>query len=360
MSARSDLFNHQAEQGGVPGDESTIQFSSPAMVHFGDPGGEFRAAREGCVVVELADRMQIEIAGSDAVSFLHKFCTNDIQRLKPGEGCEAFITNVKGRILSHVFVYVTDNGVWLDSVAGNESDLLAHFDRYLFREQVELRGHTDAFGEFYLAGANSESLLAHLGISVSGWPPLRHALGTLHDIAVAVRRYDFWDRPGYLVSTARDKYLSVWEQLTAAGAQPMGGQAFHALRIESGFPLYGIDLSEDNLAQEACRDSRAISFTKGCYLGQEPIARIDALGHINRQLTRLSVSTTDVVKCPAVITSSDATRVGTLTSLVRCPAEPKSVGLGMLKRGYATPGTELNVHAGDAQFPMSIEGSAQS
>ncbi len=119
--------------------------------------------------------------------------------------------------------------------------------------------------------------------------------------------------------------------------------AFHALRIQAAFPLFGIDITQDNLAQEAGRTQQAISFTKGCYLGQEPIARIDALGHINKIVACLQVETTDPMASPAEVHSIEGSRIGQITSAVPLPGTDHSLAMATIRTSHAAPGTPLQV-----------------
>ena len=228
--------------------------------------------------------------GPDAKSFLNSFCTNNIASLDAGCGCEAFVTNVKGKVLNHVAVFVTDRDVWLEMGPCDEGALVAHFDRYVIREKVEFLPRTADLGELLLVGPCSARLLhdvlgltAELGL----W---QHGVGQLTDEPVVVRRSGMVSQPAYLVSAIRPFLPRLWNAFVQAGAVAAGAEVFHACRIQAGYPLYGVDLTSDNLAQEAGRTAEAISFTKGCYLGQEPIARLDALGHVNRLLCSLDIA----------------------------------------------------------------------
>jgi folate-binding protein YgfZ len=137
--------------------------------------------------------------------------------------------------------------------------------------------------------------------------------------------------------------------------RPAGSLAFHALRIEAGMPLYGIDISEDNLAQEVGRTKQAISFTKGCYLGQEPIARIDALGHVNRELCGLKLSTGSAPPPGRAVNSEDGSKeIGSITSSVLSPLDNTPFALAYLKSQYLTPGTRVSIPIDDASIPATV------
>jgi folate-binding protein YgfZ len=333
-----------------------LRLHNPPVTHFGDAAQEYHIAREGCALFDLSDRTQIEMRGKDAGSFLHRFCTNDIQRLSPGEGCEAFVTNIKGRILAHIFVFATSDGVWIDSPSLDEEQLITHFDRYLFREDVALLGRSQDFGDLYVAGAASIGRLVDLGVPVDAFGHLQHAMSALGDITVAVRRIDFWDRPGFLISADRASHVALWDKMVTAGMQPAGSLAFHAHRIQHQFPWYGLDLSTDNLAQEAKRNEQAISFTKGCYLGQEPIARIDALGHINRQVAGLHMATTTPLGGNLPITTDEGDQVGQITSSVAVPGQQETVALALLRTGHANAGTQLRVQSDQGTIDATVCG----
>ncbi|MBT4865131.1 MAG: folate-binding protein YgfZ, partial [Planctomycetaceae bacterium] len=250
---------------------------------------------------DLTGRAQIELTGSDRAKFLHNFCTNDIKRLGEGGGCEAFVTNIKGRVLGHIFVFATADSLWIDSVPGADETLIAHLDRYLITEDVVLNSRTEEFGEFFLTGPSAVDALAKMGIDAESLGLNGHSVLGAGETFVTVRRVDWLNEPDFLMLVACDKLENARSALTAAGILESNPETFDALRIESGFPLYGCDISDENLAQEVGRTQQAISFTKGCYLGQEPIARLDAMGHVNRQLCGLKLASGPVPQRDSVI-----------------------------------------------------------
>ncbi len=264
-------------------------------------------------------RTQIEVSGRDRAKFLHSFCTNDVKKLQPGEGCEAFVTNVNGKVLGHIFVFAERDSLWLDSVGGSAAAaLLPHFDKYVITEDVRFADRSAEFAEFLLAGSSSTELLERFSLSVSFLPRYgHHSRGTDVLSLRSLRRVDWLASPTWLLSIPVAQRDEVQRVLTRAGVREADNGEVHALRVAAGFPIYGIDITEENLAQEVGRTALAISFTKGCYLGQEPIARIDAMGHVNRQLCRLELASgpppdsgTPILDKPA----PDGKQVGTITS----------------------------------------------
>ena len=306
---------------------------------------------------DLTGRAQIEMTGSDRARFLHNFCTNDIKRLGDGEGCEAFITSIKGRVLGHVFVFATADSLWLDSVPGADETLIAHLDRYLITEDVALHSRTAEFGELFLSGPMAVESLIKVGVDAKSLELNGHrVMGVgVGETFAAVRRVDWLNEPGFLLLVAHDKLENARNELIAAGIVESNAEVFEALRIEAGFPLYGRDISDENLAQEVGRGKAALSFTKGCYLGQEPIARIDAMGHVNRQLCSLQLTSGPVPEPDSVIVADDGvTEIGRVTSAAVSPATNLPVALAYLRRKFLTIGTNVLVQVSEENIAATV------
>jgi folate-binding protein YgfZ len=232
---------------------------------------------------------------------------------------------------------------------------LTHLQRYVLGDDVQLHTRSDQFGELFLSGPNSAAILARCADCLATLGKSEHATTKIGSSAGVVRRVDWFQQPGFLISTDRKLLAELWRELTDQGAQPGGAQAFHALRIEAGFPLYGLDLSGDNLAHEAARTAAAISFTKGCYLGQEPIARLESLGHVNRQLCRLQVESTPASPAdPAVRDREGDSNVGAVTSWVPIPGADRAVALAMLRTTHSIAGTKLWIATGSDQVAATV------
>ncbi len=296
----------------------------------------------------MSDRTQIELAGADRQSFLHNLCTNEVRRLNPGAGCEAFLCNVQGHTLALVYIFCGAETLVVETVPRQEGKLLPHLDRYLIREKVELQAHSTDWAELLLAGPAAEGILQSFEVAA----PFRlfdHVAAQIGGVAVAVRRVDFTQPHGFLISCPRGELASVWKLLHERGARPCGSNALEAARIEAGTPYYGVDLSEANLPQELAHDARAISFTKGCYIGQETVARLDALGHVNRTLCGVRFSGPEI---PPIGTefSGEAGKVsGQVTSAAFSPRLDSPLALAYVRRGINAPGSRLESSAGEAE-----------
>jgi folate-binding protein YgfZ len=263
-------------------------------------------------VQQLDDWSTLAITGADRTTFLQNMCTNDVRALPVGDCCEAFLTDVKGKIVGHVIVFAREDSLLLLGVPGQAERWIAHLDRYIIREDVQLVDATERFDWRIVIGERSDAQLGELG----------RVLGPCRQL---------WTSGAWVaVEGAGERAES-----QAAAVSPA---VWHALRIESGWPLYGVDFDGSHLPQEISRNAQAISFRKGCYLGQETIARIDALGHVNKQLA--------TVEAPEYLLTGDELIageqvVGHVTSATYSPRRRAWLGFAMLRRGHNGVGALL-------------------
>ena len=256
--------------------------------------------------------------GPDAAKFLQGFCTNDVQRLGDGRSCEAFFTDVKARVLAYGWIArFTERCVVLLSSDGAPR-LAEHLDRYILRDDVSL---SVVEWSFVLAW-NEVDAKYRIPVAAFGESATVHA--------------------------AEDP-----TRFGSASEKVLEGDAFEEFRIRLGVPRDGVDVDKRNLPQEVDRNAAAISLTKGCYLGQEPVARIDALGRVNWLLRGLRFSSMDGLQRDAELAASGKA-IGRVTSFA--PAHGGAVGLGYVRREHADPGTVLGLGSSEVEvvgFPIS-------
>jgi hypothetical protein len=312
---------------------------------------EYAALTSGVGMVDFHDRTQIELTGDDRAAFLHNFTTNDIRGLQPGQGCEAFTLDVRGHIVGHLLVFCTPHSLVLDTVPGQGEKLVRHFDRYLIRERVEIHDRTEDWSEILLAGAEAEQLLHELAESIPA-NRLDHEQVRLFNQSVWLRRAEIAGPGSFLIAGEPEAIDAVSIALVAEGATNCSVDAFETVRIEAGFPWFGRDITEKNLPQEVNRNRQAISFIKGCYLGQETVARIDALGHVNRTLQSVRFSG-DAVPPAGAELRSDAKPVGEVTSATFSPHLGSPLALAYIRRGHESLGTKLESDFGEAEIIAS-------
>jgi folate-binding protein YgfZ len=306
---------------------------------------EYCALTDAAGLADVSSRTMIKISGADRAKFLHNLCSNDILRLAPGQGCEAFLLNVKGKVAGHVFVYCSEESLILDSSPGQGEKLVSHLDRYIIREKVDL-GEEDLFSQFLISGAKASGPLQRLGCPMPQ-EMLSHRIGYIAGMPVFVRRSGLTGQDSFTLLCLAAQKDDVTKALTGAGAMWCGAAAVDAVRIEAGVPLYGVDITEDNLPQEVDRNDRAISFTKGCYLGQETVARIDALGHVNRTLVGLKFISHGEPTCGEL--KAGDVLVGRMTSSAYSPYFGAGIGLGYVRQGHNQPGARLHCNGHEAE-----------
>jgi glycine cleavage system T protein len=317
--------------------------------HYGDTVAEYQNARRKAALFDLSHYGKVEVSGADAASFLHNLCTNEVKNLLAGGGCEAFLTTGQAKIVAFVALYrsplAQEPSVFhLDTGPDMAEKVVKHLDRYLISEQVELVDQTRAFAQMHVAGPRARELLEQaLANGLPDLAELQHTTQTVAGGNIQLRRHQPLGLLGYDIVCEKDRAAAVWQALIASGARPAGLEAYNILRIEAGTPIYGLDIDESNLPQEVARVERTVSFTKGCYIGQETVARIRTYGHVNRSLTGLKVAD-GPLSAGAKLFRADK-EVGHITSSAVSPSLGQTVALAYVRRGSHEPGTVLDVEA---------------
>lgn len=246
------------------------------------------------------------VTGGDRAKFLHNLCTADVLKMTTGESREAFFTNVKGHVLYHALIHTLEDQLVVIVFAADAAPLATHLDRYLIREDVKLA--LDETRPMLVVGVENMNAAGSLPV-----PFLPAAWVVTGDAAL--------------------------------DGLELGDRAkFDTLRVEAGWSLGGGDFGEGTLPQELSRDRHAVSFHKGCYLGQETVARLDALGHVNKQMVRLRAADGNTLAVGDELFDGDKL-VGTLTT---CTVSGEQ-GLAMVRRGSNAAGTELRTAKGTAK-----------
>ncbi|HET6327224.1 MAG TPA: glycine cleavage T C-terminal barrel domain-containing protein [Planctomycetaceae bacterium] len=357
MPSTSDLRDHQREAGAVFASAAPASIDVNGLpLHFGNPREEYAAAATCAALLDWSDHGLIELKGKDRVTFLHGFCTNDIKRLAVGRDCEAFVTNVKGRILGHIWVEAGEAALRLDAGPGSPARLCAHLERYIINEDAVITDVSPAWGELLVIGPSAAVVFSNDFGDVAGLGPWQHIEAEGEFGQTRISRRDVGGQSANVVGAPRAALGAIWDVLSRAGARPAGSAVWSALRIEAGLPIWGVDLTDENLAQEAGRTPSAISFTKGCYLGQEPIARIDAMGHVNRELRSLRISG-EAIPSPGARIFSDAAgsaAVGTVSSAAFSFGSNSAVAMAMLRSNASAPGTQVFVETDGVLLPATV------
>ncbi|HEX4148343.1 MAG TPA: glycine cleavage T C-terminal barrel domain-containing protein [Pirellulales bacterium] len=324
-------------------------FNQPTAGDFGDFRAEYEALVGHVGLVDCTSRTQLELSGPDRAKFLHNLSTQEIRKLPAGSGGESFLLDARGHVLGHVLVFCGPESIVLDTVAGQGELLRKHLDRYCIREVVTITDRSDAWGELLVAGAQAAPWLESVVKAQLPREPLAGVELKLGEIPLSVRRVALTPGGGFLVSAPVADCGRLWLALRDAGARPCGCDALEAARLEAGTPWYGRDISDKTLPQEVARDALAISFVKGCYIGQETVARIDALGHVNKVLSSVHFEHPDRIPAVGTDLRSEGQVAGQITSAACSPRLGGALGLAYLRRGRHEPGTKLESDFGPAE-----------
>jgi folate-binding protein YgfZ len=298
-------------------------------------------------LADRSDRGRVEVTGPDRAKFLHNLTTNEVKRLLVGRGCEAFITSPQGKTIGYVIMLAAEGRIVVRSDPGGMELALPHFHKYGIFDDVAVVDRTTETFELHLAGDGAVGLVQRAGGQVPELSEYAHAAAEVGGCRVRVIRESPAGLPGLTLIGDRPDAATVAAALMAAGQpgglRPLDPAEFEALRIEAGTPVFGKDITEKNLPQEIGRDSRAISFVKGCYLGQEIVARIDALGHVNQLLKGLAFEPGAPCPTEGSALEDEGKRLGTITSAAHAPARGRPFALALVRTSHARDGTRLEV-----------------
>jgi folate-binding protein YgfZ len=300
---------------------------------------EYAAAREGCAVVDLPGRAILAVTGPQRIKFLHNIVSNDLQSRRPGQGTLAAVMDVKGRLLVLLRALVTDDAVLLEMPADRLDVIEALLVHYKVAAPVRFaRRPLAALG--VLGPAAAETLRA-AGIDL---PPEMgredHVAGLLGAATVRVARASDFPARGFVVHAAPEDLAAAREALTTAGARPIGADTLDILRVEDGRPWYGPDVTEENLLHETGLVAEYHSPSKGCYVGQEVIARLEARGaHVNKVLRGLRLQA--AVERGAVL-RAEGKDVGVVTTSGVSP-RLGPIAMAFVHRSRAEPGSAVDV-----------------
>jgi folate-binding protein YgfZ len=309
-------------------------------------------------LIDRSARVRLAVSGADRAKFLHNLTTNEVKRLPEGRGCEAFVTSPQGKTLGFVSLLACPGQILLRTDPGGDVLLRPHLEKYGVFDEVSLDDIAGSTFELHLAGPRTEELLQRLGLELPGLADLDHTETVLDGRSVRVVRESPTGRPGMTLLGARGDQDAIRRQIQAAGLDvglvEVGDEEFEALRIEAGTPVFGRDVSEKNLPQEIGRDDRAISFVKGCYLGQETVARIDAVGHVNQILRGLLLEPGAAAPPAAGSVEVDGKSVGRLTSAAFSPGWNAWIGLAYVRINQMAAGTQVRLSGAGANSVIEV------
>jgi folate-binding protein YgfZ len=297
----------------------------------GDLRAEFNALLSGCGLYDLSDRAKIALAGGDRTRWLNGMISNNVRDLAAGHGVYSFLLNAQGRIQADLYAFNRGESLLVDMERGQRDKVWELFDHYIIADDVEMTDVSEKIAVIGLTGPESRAVLERAGIPVPELAYLQFADARWQQAAVTVVRAGEEAKESWQVWVAPEHSNQLWDALAKAGACPTSASALNLFRITRGIPQFGQDIRDRDLPQETGQ-TRALNFTKGCYLGQEIVERIRSRGAVHRQFTAFIVE--GPLPEPGSKILADGKEVGEVTSSAILPFAERdaTVALGYLRR----------------------------
>ena len=333
-------------------------------LHFGDARSEHEAVRSAVGLFDFSFRSKFILTGEHRVRFLHRIVSNDVKSLSVGQGTYATLLSAQGRILVDLRIYVEEDRLWVDTDADLAEKAISGLKRYIIGDRVGVE--PSQLYSIALQGPQSRKTVHEL--LGGNLPPLEremdHGAVDYEGGRTHVVRLSSTGEEGYEIWLEADRLQRFWRAALDAGrVSACGSEALESLRIEAGIPRYGQDLAEDTLPLEAGL-LNALSFNKGCYVGQEIVERARSRGHVNWKLMGLRLELGAQVPKPSEVLTAEGKTVGEVTSACFSPSLNRPVALAYLRREVSEPGTKLAFATGSlaevVQLPFVSRGGSLS
>jgi tRNA-modifying protein YgfZ len=330
-----------------------------------EAGGGYSAARETAAVFDRSRRGKIAVAGGDRRTYLQAMLTNDVLALAPGSGCYAAYLTPQGRMIADMSVLELGDLVLLDLDPAVTTTVLQKLDQFIFSEDVKLGDLSEAFGKLTVVGPQSARVVAGVmsdprqpGLGegeLAAWTEFRNVRARFRgQMALAAASWDLGEA-GFDLYVERPQVPELAAALAATGAVSADSADWEVLRVEAGRLAFGSDMDGDTMVLETGIENRAISFTKGCYPGQEIVIRILHRGQdrIPRRIVGLRIAG-DAVPNPGDLVRGGDRDAGRVTSAVWSPRVGGPIALAMVHCDFLAPGTELSIQRGDRTLPATV------
>jgi len=328
---------------------------------FGDWQREYWFAHKSVALIDKNYRCYLSFTGRDRVRYLNAILTNNIKDLPPGHGNVSLLLNPQGRILAELETYALPEGLFCVSYAMIREHLIETLDKYIIMDDVALTDDTQRFGTLALDGPAAARIVSELtGVDLHSLAELARQDTRAGTIPSTVIRRSPGKFAGAEFLVERIHLEALWQALQektkAAAGGPVGYSALSALRLEQGIPWFSYDFGERQIPHEAALENSHISYTKGCYTGQEIVERVRSRGQVNRRRVGLRF-TGGAVPAPGDILTSDGKEAGFVTRAAFAPALSSAIGMGYVRKDNNSPGNALEWQGGTATvttFPADV------
>ena len=309
----------------------------------------------GAGVIDLSSRGRLLVSGSEAVMFLNGLITNDMKTLAMNSWMPAVFPNVQGRLIASVRIIHRDDGFLIDTESATLETTTKLLERFTFAGDFRVKDLTGETAMLSVQGKNAaEVIRVVLGDSSAMVARGQVVTPQLENGSrVTVIRATHTGEDGFDLFVDANEGQPLLGLLIESGAQPFGSEVAETLRIEAGIARFGIDMDETRVVTETNLDD-AVSFTKGCYIGQEIIARIKYRGHVAKKLTGVLLAQDVAIESNATILSDDEKEIGSITSATISPRLKNTIGLAYVNYDYLEPGTKVRVVSAEGEFPATV------
>jgi folate-binding protein YgfZ len=328
-------------------------FGCELPARFTNSEAEYRAAWDSVVLADTNFHAIFGFAGPDRARYLNAILTSNVRDLAPGHGAIGLLLNPQGHILAEIETLALDDSIVGISHASVRESTAATIERFIIMDDVAFTDETSSVGSLALAGPRAAEALQHLSkVDVTSLPERAHQEISVGGITSRLVRRDFGGRAGAELFAPREHLPALWKVLAAgvaqAGGGPIGFDAINSLRLEAGIPWFGYDFGESVIPHEAGLENSHISYTKGCYPGQEIVERVRSRGQVNRRRVGLRFDGADLPANGSRLLSG-AAELGHVTSAAHSFALGRNIGMGYVRREHSAPGSKLQTATGDAE-----------
>lgn len=326
--------------------EEVAGWNVPA--HYGDWRAEYQAVQSGVGLADLSHRGKIRVTGDDRVKWLQSLLSNDLLALQPGQGRYSSFLTHKGKMITYVRCYMQTDAVLLEDVGDLGDHTFTALRKFLlYGTKAKMENGAESWGLLLVSGPKAvQTVQAAFGVNCGDLKPVNFVTAQIGGQQALVIRTEETGEIDVEILLPADAVVSAWNTLTEAGAafgiKPIGRHAREALRMEAGIPHAGPDLNEEIVPPEAGLEGKAFSLNKGCYPGQEVVARMDTYGNVRRHLVGLVLKDSAVPPKGAKLFSSDR-EVGWVSSATFSPQQNAVIAFGFPLRDFSTPDTVLSV-----------------
>ena len=326
----------------APGGGFQERFGWELPKAYTDFGSEYQAATEGVAVHDVSYAGRLKATGPDVLDLLNRMSTNEVLSLQPGQGAPTILTTDRGRILDLIGVVNTGDHILLITSPGAQRTVIDWLDKYTIMEDIAIEDVTGSTTMLTVFGPGSQAALESAsGAALADLPPFHAVLESIGGHRVQVIRRPLGNLPSFDLLPPPTAAAAVWQRLVESGVTPVGVEAYEAVRVRYAVPFYRRELGESYNPLEAGLIG-AIDFTKGCYIGQEVIARLDTYNKVQKHLVTLRFSSGSAVAEGNTLRQGDQS-VGEVTSVTRIPTTGETIGLGYVRKEAATVGTRLEL-----------------